>query len=76
MPQARRVPGLRRDDNRVNRAAEPSPERWMKRAAVGDALRMAHLMNLLCGTVLVYALFTRGGLAVARGIEFVVRKTS
>jgi hypothetical protein len=46
----------------------------MNRPPLGDAAAMVHLMNALCGTVLVYALFTRGGLAVARGIEYVVRK--
>ena len=48
----------------------------MNRPAVGDAPGMVHLMNALCGTVLVYAAFTRGGLAVARGLEYLVRKTS
>jgi hypothetical protein len=46
----------------------------MNRPAGGDPLGMAHLMNVLCATVLVYASITRGGLAVARGLEFVLRK--
>jgi len=46
----------------------------MNRPAGGDPLRMAHLMNYLCASVLVYASVTRGGLAVARGLEFVLRK--
>jgi len=32
---------------------------------------MAHLLNVLCGTVLVYAAVTRGGLLVARGFAYV-----
>jgi hypothetical protein len=35
---------------------------------------MAHLMNALCATVLVYALFTRGGLLVARGLTYLASK--
>jgi hypothetical protein len=46
----------------------------MNRPAGGDAPVMAHLMNLLCGTFLVYAAFTRGGLAVARGLEYLASK--
>jgi hypothetical protein len=46
----------------------------MNRPGRGDPLGMAHLMNLLCASVLVYASVTRGGLAVARGLEFVLRK--
>jgi hypothetical protein len=37
---------------------------------------MVHLLNVLCGTFLVYALFTRGGLAVARGLEYVASKAN
>jgi hypothetical protein len=50
----------------VNHAAEPPRERWVKRAAVGDDREVAHLLNLLSGSVLVYASVTRGGMAVAR----------
>lgn len=46
----------------------------MNREAGGDPLCMAHLMNVLCASVLVYASVTRGGVAVARGLEFVLRK--
>ncbi len=35
---------------------------------------MTHLLNALCGTVLVYATITRGGLAVARGFEYLARR--
>jgi hypothetical protein len=46
----------------------------MNRPGGGDPLRMAHLMNVLCATVLIYASVTRGGVAVARGLQFVLRK--
>ncbi len=35
---------------------------------------MAHFVTALSATVVMYATVTRGGLAVARGIEFVVRR--
>jgi hypothetical protein len=57
----------------VNHATEPPPERWVKRAAVGDDRGVAHLLNLLSGSVLVYASVTRGGLAVARVLARVSR---
>jgi len=37
---------------------------------------MTHLLNLLCGTFLVYASVTRGGLAVAYGLERLARNPS
>jgi hypothetical protein len=46
----------------------------MKRARTCEDRSMTHLMNALCASVLVYASVTRGGLAVARGIEYVVRR--
>lgn len=46
----------------------------MNRRGRGDDSGMAHLMNLLCGCLIVYAYVTRGGLAVARGLEYVSRK--
>ncbi len=47
----------------------------MNRVGAGDDPSMAHLMNALCATVLVYALFTRGGLLVARGLTYIASKT-
>jgi hypothetical protein len=35
---------------------------------------MTHFMTALSATVVMYATVTRGGLAVARGIELIVRK--
>jgi hypothetical protein len=35
---------------------------------------MVHLMNVLCGTFLVYAFVTRGGLAVSRGLAYIASK--
>lgn len=58
---------------RVNHAAEPPRERWVKRGTVGDDRGVAHLLNLLSGTVLVYASVTRGGMAVARVLARVSR---
>lgn len=58
---------------RVNQATEPPRERWVKRAAVGDDREVAHLLNLLSGSVLVYASVTRGGMAVARVLARVSR---
>jgi hypothetical protein len=46
----------------------------MNRQAAGDDPPMAQLMNSLCATVLVYALFTRGGLLVARGLTYIASK--
>jgi len=46
----------------------------MKHPRSGDAWAMTHLLNALCGTILVYASVTRGGLAVAKGLELVTRK--
>jgi hypothetical protein len=37
---------------------------------------MTHLLNLICGSVLVYGSVTRGGLAVARGFEYIVNRAS
>jgi hypothetical protein len=37
---------------------------------------MAHLLNALSATVLVYALVTRGGLVVARGFEYLASRAS
>ena len=35
---------------------------------------MIHFVNSLCSTVFVYAIITRGGLAVSRGLEYLSRK--
>jgi len=35
---------------------------------------MTHLLNLLCGSLLIYASVTRGGLAVAQGFEYLARR--
>ena len=43
----------------------------MNRARVGDDPPVAHLMNLLSGSLLTYVGVTRGGLAVARGFEYI-----
>ena len=48
--------------------AEPPVQRWINRAAVDDDPPVAHLMNLLSGSFLVYAFVTRGSLAVSRVI--------
>jgi hypothetical protein len=37
---------------------------------------MTHLLNLLCGTFLVYASVTRGGLAVAHGFAYIARRSA
>jgi hypothetical protein len=47
----------------------------MNRPRPGDDAAMAHLMNALSATVLVYALFTRGGLLVARGLTYIASKS-
>jgi hypothetical protein len=58
----------------VNRGSEPPVRRWIKRQTIGDDGRtVAHLLNLLSANVVVYAAVTRGGLAVARVLERVVR---
>ena len=41
----------------------------MNRWLCGDDPGMAHLMNLLSGSLLTYVGVTRGGLAVSRGFE-------
>jgi hypothetical protein len=46
----------------------------MNRPAVGDALGVAHFLNLVSCGVLFYATVTRGGLAVARGLEAIARR--
>jgi hypothetical protein len=46
----------------------------MNRACGGDGEGMAHLMNALSSTVLVYALFTRGGLVVSKGLEYIASR--
>jgi hypothetical protein len=46
----------------------------MNRVPAGDDPSMAHLMNALSATVLIYALFTRGGLLVARGLTYIAGK--
>jgi hypothetical protein len=46
----------------------------MNRHAVGDDRPVAHLMNLLSGSLLTYVGVTRGGLAVARGFEYIARR--
>ena len=46
----------------------------MNRPRAGDDPGMAHLMNALSATVLVYAAFTRGGLLVARGLTYIASK--
>jgi hypothetical protein len=35
---------------------------------------MIHFVNSLCSALIVYVSITRGGLAVARGLEFVTRR--
>ena len=35
---------------------------------------MVHFVNSLCGSLIVYVSITRGGLAVARGLEYVTRR--
>jgi hypothetical protein len=35
---------------------------------------MIHFVNSLCSTLIVYISITRGGLAVARGLEYVTRR--
>jgi hypothetical protein len=47
----------------------------MNRALPGDDRTMAHLLNALSATVLIYSLFTRGGLLVARGLTYLASKT-
>jgi hypothetical protein len=47
----------------------------MNRGRLGDDPSMAHLMNALSATVLIYAAFTRGGLLVARGLTYLASKT-
>jgi hypothetical protein len=46
----------------------------MNRGRVGDDPPVAHLMNLLSGSLLTYVGVTRGGLAVARGFEYLARR--
>ena len=46
----------------------------MKQPPVGDDPPVAHLMNLFSGTLLTYVGVTRGGLAVARGFEYLTRR--
>jgi hypothetical protein len=54
---------------------EPPCKRWINRQRLDDDPSMTHLLNALCGTVLVYAAVTRGGLAVARGFEYLARRS-
>jgi len=58
----------------VNRGREPPSQAWVNSGSSADAPGMTHLLNLLCGSVLVYASVTRGGLAVARGLELALRR--
>ncbi len=46
----------------------------MNRWPVGDDPPVAHLMNLLSGSLLTYVGVTRGGLAVARGFEYIASR--
>jgi hypothetical protein len=46
----------------------------MNRPSIRDDRAMTHLLNALCGTVLVYASVTRGGLLVARGFAYVASR--
>jgi hypothetical protein len=46
----------------------------MNRHGGGDDPAMAHLMNLLSGSLLTYVGVTRGGLAVSRGFEYIARR--
>ena len=48
----------------------------MNRTAIVDDRNVVHLMNLFTGNVLTYALVTRGGLAVARGFEYVTGRAA
>jgi hypothetical protein len=43
----------------------------MNKRCPGDDPGMIHLLNAVCGSVLVYATITRGGLLVARGFAYV-----
>jgi hypothetical protein len=60
----------------VKRGAEPLCERWMNQCLGGDDRHVAHLLNLLSGTVLTYAFVTRGGLTVARGLAYFSGRSS
>lgn len=57
----------------MNRRDEPPDQRWVNEAPVGDDLPVTHLLNLLSGTVLVYAGVTRGSLLVARAFARINR---
>jgi hypothetical protein len=46
----------------------------MNRHRMGDDPPVAHLMNLLSGSLLTYVGVTRGGLAVARTCEYIARR--
>jgi hypothetical protein len=46
----------------------------MNRPAGGDDPGMAHFVNAVCGSVLIYASVTRGALMVARGLTFVAAR--
>ena len=46
----------------------------MNRPPVGDDPPVAHLITLLSGSLLTYVGVTRGGLAVARGFEYIARR--
>ena len=46
----------------------------MNRHRMGDDPTVAHLMNLLSGSLLTYVGVTRGGLAVARGFEYIASR--
>jgi hypothetical protein len=48
----------------------------MNRGGAGDDRAMTPFLNALCASVLVYASVTRGGLAVARGFEYIARKAA
>lgn len=59
----------------MNHGAEPPAKRWINQRRDGDDPPMTQVLNLLCGSVLIYASVTRGSLAVARGIELVYART-
>jgi hypothetical protein len=58
----------------VNRPAEPPVQRWVNVAPPGDDQGVAHLLNVLSGSVLLYAGVTRGALLVSRLLARVARK--
>jgi hypothetical protein len=57
----------------VNRPDEPPDQRWVNGPAARDDGDVTHLLNVLSGSVLIYAGVTRGSLLVSRALMRITR---